>query len=101
MAKVSYIKGLIEDGWEVEVPKKFKWKADHEKMKRDKNGYDWSKLNNSNVGVLHMELEKLYKPKPQIKNGGGALTERYGKKVSLFDIEEASDISDIITENMS
>jgi hypothetical protein len=55
-SKKKYIEGLIEEGMEVTVPKKYKWRPE------DRSKEDFVlKLNTSNVNMLHLSLEKLYK----------------------------------------
>ena len=56
VAKQKYIENKIDEGFELEVPKKYKWKNE-----KKKDPAFVHKLNTSNVGMLHLSLEKLYK----------------------------------------
>ena len=49
VAKISYMKGLMDEGYEIDVPKKFKWRK--EKTRDDPNFI--KKLKSDNIGILH------------------------------------------------
>lgn len=86
IAKYRMVESMLEDGYEVIVPKRYKW---HETQR---NSNFISKLNMANYGLLLASLEKLTKP---MTPGNNMI-----KTEPMDDMYEESQISDYINTSM-